>query len=153
MDSIFSFVEEPESLIKVSLSPTEQWKPLNPEEKKKYDREFLLGFQFISASMNKPEGLPQISDVVLDKVAEARTHTHTHTHTHLMQWHGFLSLQANKTPLRQLDPSRLPGMNCGPDFTPSFANLGRPSAGGRGPVSYHGTLSSLLCWYFTNIFY
>uniref|UniRef100_A0A9J8ACG5 Eukaryotic translation initiation factor 4 gamma 1 n=1 Tax=Cyprinus carpio carpio TaxID=630221 RepID=A0A9J8ACG5_CYPCA len=87
----------------------EQWKPLDPEEKKKYDREFLLGFQFISASMNKPEGLPQISDVVLDK--------------------------ANKTPLRQLDPSRLPGMNCGPDFTPSFANLGRPSAGGRGPPS------------------
>uniref|UniRef100_A0A671Q1G8 Eukaryotic translation initiation factor 4 gamma 1-like n=1 Tax=Sinocyclocheilus anshuiensis TaxID=1608454 RepID=A0A671Q1G8_9TELE len=88
----------------------EQWKPLSPEEKKKYDREFLLGFQFISASMHKPEGLPQISDVVLDKVA-------------------------NKTPLRQLDPSRLPGMNCGPDFTPSFANLGRPSAGGRGPPS------------------
>uniref|UniRef100_A0A667ZZZ6 Eukaryotic translation initiation factor 4 gamma 1 n=1 Tax=Myripristis murdjan TaxID=586833 RepID=A0A667ZZZ6_9TELE len=82
----------------------EQWKPINPEEKKKYDREFLLGFQFISASMNKPEGLPAISDVVLDK--------------------------ANKTPLRQLDPSRLPGINCGPDFTPSFANLGRPSMGG-----------------------
>ncbi|XP_072546958.1 eukaryotic translation initiation factor 4 gamma 1-like isoform X2 [Salminus brasiliensis] len=85
----------------------EQWKPLNPEEKKKYDREFLLGFQFISASMHKPEGLPHISDVVLDK--------------------------ANKTPLRPLDPSRLPGMNCGPDFTPSFANLGRQPAGGRGP--------------------
>uniref|UniRef100_A0A667ZR35 Eukaryotic translation initiation factor 4 gamma 1 n=1 Tax=Myripristis murdjan TaxID=586833 RepID=A0A667ZR35_9TELE len=84
----------------------EQWKPINPEEKKKYDREFLLGFQFISASMNKPEGLPAISDVVLDK--------------------------ANKTPLRQLDPSRLPGINCGPDFTPSFANLGRPSMGGGG---------------------
>ncbi|TRY92224.1 hypothetical protein DNTS_023800 [Danionella cerebrum] len=56
-------------------SPTEQkyqykedqWKPLNPEEKKKYDREFLLGFQFISASMSKPEGLPHISDVVLEK--------------------------------------------------------------------------------------
>lgn len=46
----------------------EQWKPINPEEKKKYDREFLLGFQFSSASMNKPEGLPAISDVVLDKV-------------------------------------------------------------------------------------
>uniref|UniRef100_A0A4W4H8B0 Eukaryotic translation initiation factor 4 gamma, 1a n=1 Tax=Electrophorus electricus TaxID=8005 RepID=A0A4W4H8B0_ELEEL len=85
-----------------------QWKPLNPEEKKKYDREFLLGFQFISASMHKPEGLPHISDVVLDK--------------------------ANKTPLRPLDPSRLPGMNCGPDFTPSFANLGRqPPAGMGGP--------------------
>lgn len=48
--------------------PSEQWKPINPEEKKRYDREFLLGFQFISASMNKPEGLPIISDVVLDKV-------------------------------------------------------------------------------------
>uniref|UniRef100_A0AAY4AC25 Eukaryotic translation initiation factor 4 gamma 1 n=1 Tax=Denticeps clupeoides TaxID=299321 RepID=A0AAY4AC25_9TELE len=83
----------------------DQWKPINPEEKKRYDREFLLGFQFIGASMNKPEGLPQISDVVLDK--------------------------ANKTPLRPLDPSRL--INCGPDFTPSFANLGRQSSSGRGP--------------------
>ncbi|KAL4647031.1 eukaryotic translation initiation factor 4 gamma 1 isoform X1 [Arapaima gigas] len=89
----------------------EQWKPINPEEKKKYDREFLLGFQFISASMHKPEGLPHISDVVLDK--------------------------ANKTPLRPLDPSRLTGMNCGPDFTPSFANLGRPVTG-RGPPSGMG---------------
>uniref|UniRef100_A0A672LEK3 Eukaryotic translation initiation factor 4 gamma 1-like n=1 Tax=Sinocyclocheilus grahami TaxID=75366 RepID=A0A672LEK3_SINGR len=87
----------------------EQWKPINPEEKKQYDREFLLGFQFIGASMHKPEGLPHISDVVLDK--------------------------ANKTPLRPLDPRSL--MNCGPDFTPSYANLGRQSSGGggRGPVS------------------
>uniref|UniRef100_A0A4W6DU63 Eukaryotic translation initiation factor 4 gamma, 1a n=1 Tax=Lates calcarifer TaxID=8187 RepID=A0A4W6DU63_LATCA len=87
----------------------EQWKPINPEEKKRYDREFLLGFQFISASMNKPEGLPIISDVVLDKV--------------------------NKTPLRPADPSRL--MNVGPDFTPSYlGNLGSRSVGGpRGPVS------------------
>ncbi|XP_066508160.1 eukaryotic translation initiation factor 4 gamma 1-like isoform X2 [Hoplias malabaricus] len=83
----------------------EHWKPINPEEKKCYDREFLLRFQFISASMSKPEGLPHITEVVLDK--------------------------ANKTPLRPLDPSRL--MNCGPDFTPSFANLGRqPPGGGRG---------------------
>uniref|UniRef100_A0A4W5PB12 Eukaryotic translation initiation factor 4 gamma 1 n=1 Tax=Hucho hucho TaxID=62062 RepID=A0A4W5PB12_9TELE len=78
----------------------------DPEEKKRYDRDFLLGFQFISAAMSKPEGLPQISDVVLDK--------------------------ANKAPLRQLDPSRLPGMNMGPDFTPSFANLGRPGMAGGG---------------------
>ncbi|XP_056421627.1 eukaryotic translation initiation factor 4 gamma 1 isoform X2 [Hyla sarda] len=84
----------------------EQWKPLNPEEKKSYDRDFLLGFQFIVASMQKPDGLPQITDVVLDK--------------------------ANKTPLRPLDPARLTGMNCGPDFTPSFANLGRPAMGNRG---------------------
>ncbi|KAM4693285.1 eukaryotic translation initiation factor 4 gamma 1 isoform 2-T3 [Discoglossus pictus] len=90
----------------------EQWKPLNPEEKKSYDREFLLGFQFIVASMQKPEGLPQISDVVLDK--------------------------ANKTPLRPLDPTRLTGMNCGPDFTPSFANLGRPAMGNRGPPAGMG---------------
>ncbi|XP_068172754.1 eukaryotic translation initiation factor 4 gamma 1-like isoform X2 [Antennarius striatus] len=100
---------EPSATDKKYQYKEEQWMPINPEEKKKYDREFLLGFQFISASMNKPEGLPAISDVVLDK--------------------------ANKTPLRQLDPSRLPGMNCGPDFTPSFANLGRPGmgGGGRGP--------------------
>ncbi|XP_052470136.1 eukaryotic translation initiation factor 4 gamma 1 isoform X6 [Carassius gibelio] len=85
----------------------EQWKPIDPEEKKRYDREFLLGFQFIGASMNKPEGLPHISDVVLDK--------------------------ANKTPLKPLDTRSL--MNCGPDFTPSYANLGRQSSGGggRGP--------------------
>uniref|UniRef100_A0AAR2ILW0 Eukaryotic translation initiation factor 4 gamma, 1a n=1 Tax=Pygocentrus nattereri TaxID=42514 RepID=A0AAR2ILW0_PYGNA len=89
-------------------TPTPPLKPINPEEKKRYDREFLLRFQFISASMHKPEGLPHITEVVLDK--------------------------ANKTPLRPLDPSRL--MNCGPDFTPSFANLGRqPPGGGRGLVS------------------
>lgn len=51
------------------VCPPDQWKPINPEEKKRYDREFLLGFQFISASMHKPEGLPHISDVVLDKVS------------------------------------------------------------------------------------
>ncbi|XP_073531440.1 eukaryotic translation initiation factor 4 gamma 1 isoform X3 [Phyllobates terribilis] len=94
----------------------EQWKPLNPEEKKSYDREFLLGFQFIVASMQKPEGLPQITDVVLDK--------------------------ANKTPLRPLDPTRLTGMNCGPDFTPSFANLGRPAMGNRGPQANLGARRS-----------
>ncbi|XP_074507392.1 eukaryotic translation initiation factor 4 gamma 1-like isoform X2 [Sebastes fasciatus] len=49
----------------------EQWKPIDPEDKKWYDREFLLGLQFISASMNKPDGLPTISDVVLDKLNEA----------------------------------------------------------------------------------
>lgn len=47
---------------------SEQWKPIDPEEKKRYDREFLLRCQFITASMHKPEGLPSISDVVLDKV-------------------------------------------------------------------------------------
>ncbi|XP_038671922.1 eukaryotic translation initiation factor 4 gamma 1a isoform X3 [Scyliorhinus canicula] len=94
----------------------ENWKPLNPEDKKKYDREFLLGFQFIFASMQKPEGLPAISDVVLDK--------------------------ANKTPLRPLDPSRLTGMNCGPDFTPSYATFPGRQPIGRGPPSGVGTRRS-----------
>ncbi|NXC40635.1 IF4G1 factor, partial [Penelope pileata] len=98
----------------------EQWKPLNPEEKKRYDREFLLGFQFIFASMQKPEGLPQITDVVLDK--------------------------ANKTPLRALDPIRLSGMNCSPDFPPSFANLGRPVMGNRGLKGWSRELSSFSPW-------
>ncbi|XP_037538145.1 eukaryotic translation initiation factor 4 gamma 1a isoform X2 [Nematolebias whitei] len=81
----------------------EQWKPINPEAKKRYDRDFLLGFQFISASMHKPEGLPIISDVVLDKV--------------------------NKTPLRPADPARQ--MSAGSDFTPSYlGNLGSRSVGG-----------------------
>ncbi|XP_044290315.1 eukaryotic translation initiation factor 4 gamma 1 isoform X2 [Varanus komodoensis] len=91
---------------------TEQWKPLNPEEKKRYDREFLLGFQFIFASMQKPEGLPHITEVVLEK--------------------------ANKMPLRPLDPVRLNTMNCGPDFTPAFANLGRPAPPNRGPPAGPG---------------
>lgn len=51
-----------------NVCSSEQWKPINPEAKKRYDREFLLGFQFSSASMHKPEGLPIISDVVLDEV-------------------------------------------------------------------------------------
>uniref|UniRef100_A0A8C1RS98 Eukaryotic translation initiation factor 4 gamma, 1a n=1 Tax=Cyprinus carpio TaxID=7962 RepID=A0A8C1RS98_CYPCA len=92
----------------------EQWKPIDPEEKKRYDREFLLGFQFIGASMHKPEGLPHISDVVLDK--------------------------ANKTPLRPVDPRSL--MNCGPDFTPSYANLGRQSSGGGGRGPLHSSQSA-----------
>uniref|UniRef100_A0AAQ4PTP9 Eukaryotic translation initiation factor 4 gamma, 1a n=1 Tax=Gasterosteus aculeatus aculeatus TaxID=481459 RepID=A0AAQ4PTP9_GASAC len=94
------------------LHLSEQWKPIDPEDKKRYDREFLLGFQFISASMNKPDGLPSISDVVLEK--------------------------ANKTPMRPPDPARM--MNVGPDFTPSYlGNLGSRSVGGpRGPVRDQG---------------
>uniref|UniRef100_A0A3B3XKU9 Eukaryotic translation initiation factor 4 gamma, 1a n=1 Tax=Poecilia mexicana TaxID=48701 RepID=A0A3B3XKU9_9TELE len=100
---------EPDKL-KSTLEPTEQkyqykedlGEPINPEAKKRYDREFLLGFQFSSASMHKPEGLPVISDVVLDEV--------------------------NKTPLRPVDPSRM--MNVGSDFTPTYlGGLGGKSAG------------------------
>ncbi|NXE14827.1 IF4G3 factor, partial [Lophotis ruficrista] len=82
----------------------EQWKPLDPEGKKQYDREFLLDFQFMPACIQKPEGLPPISDVVLDKVNQP------------------------KLPLRALDPRILPR---GPDFTPAFADFGRQTSGGR----------------------
>ncbi|XP_058241424.1 eukaryotic translation initiation factor 4 gamma 1-like [Hemibagrus wyckioides] len=42
--------------------------PSNPKERKKYNREFLLRLRFVSASMRRPEGFPDIPGVVLDKV-------------------------------------------------------------------------------------
>uniref|UniRef100_A0A803TAZ0 Eukaryotic translation initiation factor 4 gamma 3 n=1 Tax=Anolis carolinensis TaxID=28377 RepID=A0A803TAZ0_ANOCA len=93
------------SLIKCPPSVlTEQWKPLNPDGKKQYGREFLLDFQFMPACVQKPEGLPPISDVVLDKINQP------------------------KLPLRTLDPRILAR---GPDFTPAFADFGRQLPGGR----------------------
>ncbi|XP_067423082.1 eukaryotic translation initiation factor 4 gamma 3 isoform X2 [Emydura macquarii macquarii] len=83
----------------------EQWKSMDPEGKKQYDREFLLDFQFMPACIQKPEGLPPISDVVLDKINQP------------------------KLPMRTLDPRILPR---GPDFTPAFADFGRQTSGGRG---------------------
>ncbi|XP_020953311.1 eukaryotic translation initiation factor 4 gamma 3 isoform X14 [Sus scrofa] len=84
---------------------SESWKPADTEGKKQYDREFLLDFQFMPACIQKPEGLPPISDVVLDKINQP------------------------KLPMRTLDPRILPR---GPDFTPAFADFGRQSPGGRG---------------------
>ncbi|XP_043846608.1 eukaryotic translation initiation factor 4 gamma 3 isoform X7 [Dromiciops gliroides] len=83
----------------------ESWKPADTEGKKQYDREFLLDFQFMPACIQKPEGLPPISDVVLDKINQP------------------------KLPMRTLDPRILPR---GPDFTPAFADFGRQTSGGRG---------------------
>ena len=37
--------------------------------KRQYNRDYLLRFQFMPACVQKPEGLPPISDVVLDKVS------------------------------------------------------------------------------------
>ncbi|XP_068598109.1 eukaryotic translation initiation factor 4 gamma 3 [Brachionichthys hirsutus] len=73
--------------------------------KRQYDREFLLGFQFMSACIQKPEGLPPISDVVLDKMNQ------------------------NKLSSRAVDSRTV---SRGPDFTPAFADFGRQMAGGRG---------------------
>ncbi|XP_045714559.1 eukaryotic translation initiation factor 4 gamma 3 isoform X6 [Phyllostomus hastatus] len=83
----------------------ESWKPADTEGKKQYDREFLLDIQYMPACIQKPEGLPPISDVVLDKINQP------------------------KLPLRTLDPRILPR---GPDFTPAFADFGRQPSGGRG---------------------
>ncbi|XP_023578346.1 eukaryotic translation initiation factor 4 gamma 3 isoform X2 [Octodon degus] len=83
----------------------ESWKPAHTEGKKQYDRDFLLDFQFMPACIQKPEGLPPISDVVLDKINQP------------------------KLPVRTLDPRILPR---GPDFTPAFADFGRQTPGGRG---------------------
>ncbi|XP_033642512.1 eukaryotic translation initiation factor 4 gamma 3-like [Asterias rubens] len=47
----------------------DQWSPMNPEGKKQYGRDFLLQFQ--SDCKDKPEGLPHIPDIVLEK-AEIR---------------------------------------------------------------------------------
>ncbi|XP_067442622.1 eukaryotic translation initiation factor 4 gamma 3 isoform X3 [Thunnus thynnus] len=73
--------------------------------KRQYDRDFLLGFQFMPACIQKPEGLPPISDVVLDKMNQ------------------------NKVLSRVVD-SRV--ISRGPDFTPAFADFGRQMTGGRG---------------------
>ncbi|KAJ7306509.1 hypothetical protein JRQ81_009865 [Phrynocephalus forsythii] len=82
----------------------EKPKPADSEGKKQYDRDFLLDFQFMPACIQKPEGLPPISDVVLDKINQP------------------------KLPLRTLDPRILAR---GPDFTPAFADFGRQIPGGR----------------------
>ena len=46
----------------------DQWSPINPEGKKHYDREFLLQFQLAPEAVVKPPGLPEIPDIILDKV-------------------------------------------------------------------------------------
>uniref|UniRef100_A0A669F360 Eukaryotic translation initiation factor 4 gamma 3 n=1 Tax=Oreochromis niloticus TaxID=8128 RepID=A0A669F360_ORENI len=88
-----------------------------PSGKRQYNREFLLGFQFMPACIQKPEGLPPISDVVLDKMNQ------------------------NKLPSRAVD-SRV--ISRGPDFTPAFADFGRQMSGGRSSaVSHTCTLYSV----------
>uniref|UniRef100_A0A3Q3EL07 Eukaryotic translation initiation factor 4 gamma, 3a n=1 Tax=Labrus bergylta TaxID=56723 RepID=A0A3Q3EL07_9LABR len=77
----------------------------DPAGKRQYNRDFLLGFQFMPACIQKPEGLPPISDVVLDKMNQ------------------------NKLPSRVVDSRAI---SRGPDFTPAFADFGRQITGGRG---------------------
>nr|XP_061793761.1 eukaryotic translation initiation factor 4 gamma 3-like isoform X2 [Nerophis lumbriciformis] len=77
------------------------------ERKRQYDRDVLLSFQFMPACVQKPDGLPPISDVVLDKVNQ------------------------NKLPSRVVDPRVI---SRGPDFTPAFADFGRQMSSARGAM-------------------
>ncbi|XP_077458729.1 eukaryotic translation initiation factor 4 gamma 3 isoform X3 [Stigmatopora argus] len=79
----------------------------DPSKKRQYNRGFLLRFQFMPACVQKPEGLPPISDVVLDKMNQ------------------------NKLPSRVVDPRVI---SRGPDFTPSFADFGRQTSSPRGTM-------------------
>uniref|UniRef100_A0A8C4H279 Eukaryotic translation initiation factor 4 gamma, 3a n=1 Tax=Dicentrarchus labrax TaxID=13489 RepID=A0A8C4H279_DICLA len=86
--------------------------------KRQYDRDFLLGFQFMPACIQKPEGLPPISDVVLDKMNQ------------------------NKLPSRVVDSRAI---SRGPDFTPAFADFGRQMTGGRGAAVSHAHSPRMTC--------
>ena len=46
----------------------DQWSPINMEGKKQYNREFLLQLRFSKESLKKPDGLPKLPGVILDKV-------------------------------------------------------------------------------------
>ncbi|XP_039278675.1 eukaryotic translation initiation factor 4 gamma 1-like [Nilaparvata lugens] len=50
----------------------DQWSPLNPEGKKKYDREFLMGLQNDPQATRKPDNLPNIDIVQLEPAAANR---------------------------------------------------------------------------------
>uniref|UniRef100_A0A4W6DCM2 Eukaryotic translation initiation factor 4 gamma 3 n=1 Tax=Lates calcarifer TaxID=8187 RepID=A0A4W6DCM2_LATCA len=101
---------EPQHQALIRKSPTTGIVSVAFHGKRQYDRDFLLGFQFMPACIQKPEGLPPISDVVLDKMNQ------------------------NKLPSRVVD-SRV--ISRGPDFTPAFADFGRQMTGGRGAAVSH----------------
>lgn len=86
----------------------QQCGPLNPtKQRRQYNSDFLLSLRFAKDSVIKPEGLPDVGDVVLEKI--------------------------NKTPLQLSQRSQL----LGPDFTPSYLRKlgGRLLGGPRGSPS------------------
>lgn len=48
------------------LKIKDQWSPVNPEGKKKYERDFLLELQNEPQSRKKPENLPDVEAVLKD---------------------------------------------------------------------------------------
>ncbi|XP_065935828.1 eukaryotic translation initiation factor 4 gamma 3 isoform X4 [Magallana gigas] len=88
----------------------DQWSPLNPEGKRLYDRDFLLSVQYSSESTQKPAGLPDLPEIILDKPH---------------------SSQSNRSSFSSFNPD--PGRSSF-DFTPGFVR-GGPS---RGPSMTKG---------------
>jgi translation initiation factor 4G len=82
----------------------DQWSPLNPEGKKLYDRHFLLDLQYSTESVEKPTGLPNLPDIILNE------------------------------PIRKSEsnPSNLSHMRGGVDFTPGYIkSINKPPASGK----------------------
>jgi len=50
-----------------------QWSPLNPGDKKQYDRSFLLKLQYEPMSMIRPVNLPALSDIILSEIIHGQT--------------------------------------------------------------------------------
>ena len=50
------------------ISLLEETQELDPNEKKIYQRDFLMQFRYHSQSMEKPQGLPAIGDIMIDQV-------------------------------------------------------------------------------------
>ncbi|XP_041427732.1 eukaryotic translation initiation factor 4 gamma 3 isoform X7 [Xenopus laevis] len=103
--SAYPYTKAEGSAVEESSDASQEPPAPQADGKRQYNRDFLLGFQFMPACVHKPEGLPPISDVVLDKINQP------------------------KLPIRALDTRML---QRGPDFTPAYADFGRPAPGGRG---------------------
>jgi len=88
----------------------DQWSPLNPGGKKKYDRNFLLKLQYEPSSMTRPVNLPVLPDIILNEI------THVQTNNMVLKHHS-----------RELGRSSLASP---PDFTPRFIKLS-PNGGRR----------------------
>jgi len=51
----------------------DQWSPLNPGDKKQYDRNFLLKLQYEPLSMTRPVNLAALSDIILNETTYGQT--------------------------------------------------------------------------------
>lgn len=87
-----------------------QRRPTEPGERRRYDREFLLGLQFVSASRQKTKDLPCINGVILDKVGDVchqLSFFSGRVQDNFVAMVIYLKPQVNETPLPPADPARL----------------------------------------------